>query len=190
MIVVCRLLHGIGLGQIASLSPLFISEVSPAHRRGLLIGVFSLSLGLGYTFVAWISFGTFHATNETLQWRLPLALAVVSPLLQAIGVWFVPESPRWLVDRNRKEEAWTVVRRLHHDRDDPSEMAARAEYTQICEQVEHDKQYNVSYWQMFARKSWRKRSLLVLFMLFASQSTGVLGIGNYNVKKAFVEHAV
>ncbi|CAK7215420.1 hypothetical protein SCUCBS95973_002466 [Sporothrix curviconia] len=113
--------------------------LAPAHRRGLLVGVFSAALGSGYTVVAWISFGTHYATNETVQWRVPLALACVAPIAQAIGVWFIPESPRWLVLKDRKEDAWTVVRRLHHDPEDAEERNAQAEFTQICRQVAFDK---------------------------------------------------
>jgi hypothetical protein len=169
----------------------------------LLVGIFSTALGCGYTTVAWISFGSYHAGNATLQWRLPLALACVSPLLQTCGCWFLPESPRWLVQNNRTDEAWTVVRRLHLIADDPNDTVAHAEYTQVCEQVAYDKQFtNVGYAALFRKPSWRKRSLLVIFVLFSSQSTGkhnqyhfslpigsdpldpsagVLGIGNYKV---------
>ncbi|CAK7203429.1 hypothetical protein SEUCBS139899_006163 [Sporothrix eucalyptigena] len=181
MLIVVRFIQGIGLGQCVTLAPLYISEVAPARIRGLLIGVFSAALGTGYTVVAWISFGTHYATNETVQWRVPLALACVAPLAQAIGVWFIPESPRWLVLKDRKEDAWQIVHRLHHDPNDTEERNAQAEFTQICRQVAFDKQFDVSYIQMFRRGSWRKRSLLVLFLMFASQSTGVLGIGNYAI---------
>jgi MFS family permease len=108
-------------------------------------------------------------------------MACVGPLFQAIGCWWVPESPRWLVWHGHEEEAWKTVRRLHHDSSDPDEAVAHAEYTQIVQQVEFDKKFEVSYLEMFRKPSWRKRTLLVIFLLFASQSTGVLGIGNYKV---------
>jgi hypothetical protein len=71
---------------------------------------------------------------------------------------------------------------MHHDPvDTSSEDLARAEYTQITKQVEYDKQFHVSYVQMFRKPSWRRRSLLGMFIFFASQSTGVLGIGNFAI---------
>lgn len=181
MLIIVRFFQGIGLGQIVTLAPLYISEVSPAKRRGLLIGIFTVAMGGGYSVVAFVSLGTYYATNTTVQWRVPLALTCVAPLFMAIGVWFVPESPRWLIWRDRNEDAWAVIKRLHFDKEDPEQSNARAEYTQIARQTEYDKQFDVSYWQMFKVPSWRKRSFLCLFILFASQSTGVLGIGNYKI---------
>lgn len=82
---------------------------------------------------------------------------------------------------DRKDEAWEVLRKLHFDVDDPAEEAARAEFQQIVLQVEFDKQQPVSYWNMFKYPSWRKRSLLSIFLLFATQCTGALGIGNFQI---------
>lgn len=181
MIIVCRFIQGLGLGMLLTLAPIYISEVSPAHKRGLLVGAFAIALATGTNLVSWISFGTYYASNKQLQWRLPLALACVTPLFMCIGVFFIPESPRWLVWKDRSEEAWVILQRLHHDPNDPEDTASRAEYVQILKQVEHDRQFSVSYIQMFTNPAYRKRSLLVIFVMFAAQSTGVLGIGNYKV---------
>ncbi|KAF7563849.1 hypothetical protein G7046_g248 [Stylonectria norvegica] len=181
MLIVARWIQGVGLGQIVTLSPLYIGEIAQANRRGVLIGAFTVALGCGYSTVAWVSFGTWYATNETVQWRVPLALTCVAPLFMAVGVWFIPESPRWLIWNDRKDEAWAIIKRLHFDPEDVDAVHARAEYTQIVRQTEYDKQFDVSYWQMFKVPSWRKRSLLVIFLLFAGQSTGVLGIGNFKI---------
>ncbi len=63
-----------------------------------------------------------------------------------------------------REEAWVVVKRLHHDPADPDDEAARAEFTQIVRQVEFDKEMNVTFYQMFKKPSWRKRSLSAMFL--------------------------
>jgi len=125
--------------------------------------------------------GAYHATNMTLQWRLPIALSCFWPLALGIGLFFVPESPRYLAWVNRYDDAWSVIQKIHHDVDDPTESSARAEFTQITKQVEYDKEQKTGYVEMFRKPSWRKRSLLVMFLMFASQSTGVLGITNYSV---------
>lgn len=180
MLVAARMLHGIGVGQLVTLSPLYITEVAPPKSRGALLGGFTGAIGLGVSCVTWISFGTYYATDKTVQWRTPLALSVAGPLVQAIGIWFVPESPRWLVWKDRKEDALAVIRRLHQvPGSDSRDEFAEAEFLQVCQQVAFDKQHEISYWQMFARPQWRRRTVLAMFMLFASQSTGVLGIANY-----------
>jgi hypothetical protein len=58
-----------------------------------------------------------------------------------------------------------VISRLHHDPTDPLESAARAEHTQIVRQAAHDKAINTSYLEMFRKPSWRRRSLLAMFLL-------------------------
>ena len=216
MLIVTRLLQGFGLGMLICLIPLYTTEVAPPHRRGLLSGMTTMSFATGYfTYVSprpsrnpifrqrddslnnvlrnsWISFGTAYATNLTLAWRLPLALACVGPLLLLTGLPFIPETPRYLSWLGKDDEAWGVLRDIHHDPQDSTDAAARAEFIQITRQVAHDKQMKSGYLQMFTQPSLRRRSLLVMFLLqvcpfsrvirgtlltmstrFASQSTGV-----------------
>jgi MFS family permease len=85
MLIVVRLISGVGLGMIVTMSPLYIAEISPPRSRGLLVGTFAVFLGMGYVLVAWISFASYYAKSETLQWRLPLALAAVPALIMAGG---------------------------------------------------------------------------------------------------------
>ncbi|KAK5231536.1 hypothetical protein LTR72_000718 [Exophiala xenobiotica] len=162
MLITVRLLHGFGLGMLICLVPLYLTETAPPHRRGLLSGLTTMSFGMGYFTCAWISVGCYFATNTTVQWRMPLALACVGPLALLIGLPFVPESPRYLTLVGKTTEAWEVLKKIHHDPTDPNDSSARAEYTQIVRQVEFDKSTKSGYIE-----------------IFASQSTGILGISNY-----------
>jgi hypothetical protein len=65
------------------------------------------------------------------------------------------------------DAALQVIRRLHRDPTDPEDSAAQAEFMQIQAQVEKDKEQKSGYIQMFTKPSWRKRSLLVLFIMYA-----------------------
>ncbi|KAF2102097.1 general substrate transporter [Rhizodiscina lignyota] len=181
MLVSCRFFQGIGLGQSITLVSVYLTEVAHKNNRGLLSGLTACSLASGYVVCSWVGFAAFFSSNQVLQWRLPLALACVSPLITLSGIYWIPESPRYLVWAERKEEAWTVLRRLHHDASDPEELSAHAEFQQIVLQVDYDKQQNTGYIQMFRKPTWRGRSLLVIFLLFATQATGILGIGNFQV---------
>ncbi|KAK5074469.1 hypothetical protein LTR70_005771 [Exophiala xenobiotica] len=100
----------------------------------------------------------------------------------ASGILISPaESPRYLVFKNRNTEAWEVLQRIHHDPEDEDDTSAQAEYTQIVRQTEKDKEVKAGYIEMFKNPSWRKRTLLAIFIQFAAQSTGILGIANYLV---------
>ncbi|OAL29224.1 hypothetical protein AYO22_02118 [Fonsecaea multimorphosa] len=173
MLITTRILHGFGLGMLICLVPLYLTEISPPHCRGIMSGMTVMGFGLGYVAVAWVSVATYFAKNETLQWRLPLALACVGPLGLLLGIYFVP---------GRHEEALQVIQRLHRDPSDPEDSSAQAEFIQIRAQVEKDKEQKSGYVRMFTKPSWRKRSLLVLFLMFGSQATGVNGIVNYLVR--------
>ncbi|KIV79067.1 hypothetical protein PV11_06654 [Exophiala sideris] len=179
MLITIRLLHGFGLGMLICLVPLYLTEVSPAHCRGVMSGMTVMGFGLGFVAVGWVSVATFYAHNETLVWRLPIALACVGPLGLLAGLYFVPESPRYLCWIGKNDEALKIIKRLHRDLDDPDNTAAHAEFMQIRAQVEKDKEQKSGYILMFTKPSWRKRSLLAVFMMFASQATGVNGIANY-----------
>ena len=74
------------------------------------------------------------------------------------------ESPRYLCLKNKPTEAWKVIRRIHHDPEDASDSAAHAELVQITRQVDFDKEQKAGYIEMFRKPSWRKRSLLTIFI--------------------------
>jgi hypothetical protein len=130
---------------------------------------------------AWIGYATVFATNIDLQWRLPLAIQNVTPLILLLGVYWIPESPRYLCLKDRNDEALAVLKKIHHDPADPSEATAVAEHFQIMQQVQLDRQIPSGYIDMFRNPSWRKRCILTIFLLFATQSAGVLGVGNYSI---------
>lgn len=98
-----------------------------------------------------------------------------------MGIYWIPESPRFYVLHGKNENAWDVIQRIHHDPSDPEQLAAKAEFIQITKQNELVGDLKVGYIQMFTKPSWRKRSLLVLFLMFATQSAGILGIAAYSV---------
>lgn len=75
------------------------------------------------------------------------------------------ESPRYLCWVDKNDEAFKVLERLHRDPTDPDNSTAKAEFLQIQAQVQIDKEQKSSYVRMFTKPSWRKRSLLVIFIM-------------------------
>ena len=64
----------------------------------------------------------------------------------------------------KNEEAWEIIRKLHYDPLDTLEEASRAEFTQIVQQVEAEKENNTTYLMMFTKSTWRRRSFLAMYI--------------------------
>lgn len=133
---------------------------------------------------AWIGYGTFFAKSLTVQWRMPLCLCPLSPLVLLIGIYWIPESPRWLVWDGQNALAWQILQRIHHDPTDSQDLAAHAEFIQIERQVAFDKEIKTGWVQMFTNPTWRKRTLLAFLVVFAVQSAGINVITTYLILEA------
>ncbi|KAJ9149484.1 Sugar transporter family protein [Pleurostoma richardsiae] len=139
-------------------------------------GVFILS---GYTCASWVGVGFYFVNAGGAQWRIPLAIQVLPPLLLACGVLFLPESPRWLIEKGRREEALAVLTKSHHSTSDDSDTFARNEFGQIEKQLDYERTLPSSWVSLFQVKSYRKRAIVGFFTMFCAQCTGTQVINNY-----------
>ncbi|SCU95671.1 LAMI_0F03246g1_1 [Lachancea mirantina] len=99
-----RIVSGLGVGGIAVLSPALISETSPKHLRGTCVSFYQLMITLGIFVGYCTNYGTKSYTNS-VQWRLPLGLCFLWAIFMVSGMVMVPESPRYLVEVGKVEEA-------------------------------------------------------------------------------------
>ena len=99
-----RIISGLGVGGIAVLSPMLISEVAPKEMRGTLVSCYQLMITLGIFLGYCTNFGTKNYSNS-VQWRVPLGLCFAWALFMIGGMTFVPESPRYLVEAGQIDEA-------------------------------------------------------------------------------------
>ncbi|CAK7204028.1 hypothetical protein SEUCBS139899_006779 [Sporothrix eucalyptigena] len=189
MFLVGRFIGGIAVGILVTLVPLFQSEIAPPAVRGFLVSQHGVMMVLGYSLAAWTGFACYFSSNLEFQWRYPLAEQILFPLaLLGLTPW-IPESPRWLVMKERNDEAWTVLAKLHgiagHDQDSPEAMFAKEEFYQIRSQVTADKRLaeieGASLKTLFKKPSYRKRMFCAFMTMFAAESTGILVIYNYSV---------
>lgn len=104
MLVIGRLIGGIGIGMLSMVAPLYISEISPPEIRGALLVLEELSIVFGIVVAFWITYGTQYMAGEW-AWRLPFLLQLIPGLVLGMGILFLPFSPRWLVSKGRDEEA-------------------------------------------------------------------------------------
>ncbi|CCH58168.1 hypothetical protein TBLA_0A03700 [Henningerozyma blattae CBS 6284] len=99
-----RIVAGVGAGLIAILSPMLISEVAPKNSRGAMVSCYQLMITLGIFLGYCTNFGTKRYHNST-QWRVGVGLQFAWCLCMISAMMFVPESPRFLVEKGRIEEA-------------------------------------------------------------------------------------
>ncbi len=81
--------------MLVTLVPLYQSECTPPKLRGLLVGMHGTLIAMGYTASSWVGVGFFFVGINGAQWRLPLALQCLPPLILSLTVFLLPESPRW-----------------------------------------------------------------------------------------------
>ncbi len=123
VLVIFRFVLGLSAGLAAVTLPVYLSEIAPARIRGAVTAFYALAIVTGQ----FIGFVVGAALAQAEAWRWMLGLAVVPSVLFLIGLFFIWETPRWLVKQHREEEAWEVLR---YDR---TEEDARAELDEIKE---------------------------------------------------------
>lgn len=117
-----RVVAGAGLGLIASNVAIWQSETAPSRYRGTLVGCSLSLLILGQLIAYWMEYGISGYSGD-FSWRFPMAFQSVFAILLSICLSVMPESPRYLVMKDRIEEATQVFQALLPD--EPAEDIAR-----------------------------------------------------------------
>lgn len=126
ILLLARLLDGFGIGLAVTLVPVYISETAPPEIRGLLNTLPQFTGSGGMFFSYCMVFGM--SLTDAPSWRLMLGvLSIPSLIYFALTVFFLPESPRWLVSKGRMVEAKEVLQRLRGREDVAGEMALLVE---------------------------------------------------------------
>ena len=109
-----RFLGGIAVGGASVVSPMYIAEISPAAIRGRLVAAqqFNVCLGICLAYVSNYLVSIVPLIPEAVQWRWMLGVQVVPSAVFFAMLFFIPDSPRWLVERNREGDARRVLQRL------------------------------------------------------------------------------
>jgi sugar porter (SP) family MFS transporter len=108
--IVSRFFAGIGVGMASMLSPMYIAEISPPKARGMLVAINQLTIVLGQVITHFENF--LLRDNGSESWRWMFGLGTVPSLLFFAGVFFLPESPRWLLRTGRENDARKVLGRI------------------------------------------------------------------------------
>lgn len=92
-------------------APLLIMELAYPQHRGKLTTLYNTLWYVGSIIAAWTVYGTVKYTGNT-SWRLPVALQALMPFIQLLGVFTLPESPRWLCSKARGPEALEILAKV------------------------------------------------------------------------------
>lgn len=160
--IVGRIAIGISISLSSIATCVYIAEIAPQHRRGLLVSLNELMIVIGILF-AYISNYAFARVSH--GWKYMFGLVIPLGALQAIAMYFLPPSPRFLVMKNNDEAARKVLERLRETSD------ATKELTVIKSSLKDEHQY--SFLDLFrSRNNMRARMLVGLTLVFFVQTTG------------------
>ena len=126
--ILFRFIGGVGIGIASMSTPMYIAEIAPAHLRGRLVSVNQIAIVSGIVVVYFVNyliarFGD-QAWNETVGWRWMFASGALPSIAFALLLLRIPESPRWLVEMDRVEEAKTILTKVAGDDFAQAELAS------------------------------------------------------------------
>ncbi|KAM0261460.1 hypothetical protein ACHAPA_009780 [Fusarium lateritium] len=111
MLTVARFVGGIGVGMLAMVAPLYISEIAPPEIRGTLLVLQELCIVTGIVIAFYITYATRHIQSHW-SWRLPFLIQMSPAIVLSAGVFMLPYSPRWLSQQGRDEEALRTLAKI------------------------------------------------------------------------------
>jgi sugar porter (SP) family MFS transporter len=143
-----RIFGGVAIGLASNLSPMYIAEVAPAQVRGKLVAINQLTVVIGILLAQYLNWFLVRdlprgATDDFIRdswfgqqgWRWMFALTAAPALLFFLGMWFVPESPRWLAKNGKTERARSILAKIG-DEDYANAAVADIESTLASEEVQ------------------------------------------------------
>ncbi|KAL9711736.1 hypothetical protein Ac2012v2_004808 [Leucoagaricus gongylophorus] len=176
---VTRLLLGIGMGAKASTAPIYAAENTPASIRG----------GLVMSWQLWTAFGIFLGFCANLilfqvgdiAWRLQLGSAFLPAVPLVVGIYFCPESPRWLMKKGRYHDAYASFKRLRN-----TELQAARDMYYVHRQLQEEfavtsgSNYISRFLELFTVPRVRRATLASFCVMIAQQMCGINIIAFYS----------
>ncbi|KIW79029.1 hypothetical protein Z517_08869 [Fonsecaea pedrosoi CBS 271.37] len=172
-IIIGRVVAGLAIGLLSATIPNYCSEVAHPKYRALLAGLQQWNIGLGFLCAQWIGYGS-SLVDGPFSWRFPLSFQVLPAVVLAAGIWFLPESPRFLAERGDAVHAHAVLQRLHRGQE-----LVEAEYKRIQDNLEAEKRSRLGWIDMFREPRLRRRVLLACGIQLFTQTSGINVINYY-----------
>ncbi|KJZ76908.1 hypothetical protein HIM_03785 [Hirsutella minnesotensis 3608] len=182
-----RILNGMGTGVLNAITPVWSCETAAHTSRGQFVALeFTLNI-FGVVVAYWLEFGTskYHDPTSSFIWRFPIAFQIIPLTFLFVIIWFMPESPRWLVKVGREEEARFILRRLRGE-DGEEGANAEAEFQDIVNvhNLEVDTANQQGYLHMLfgigsGKLHTGRRVQLVVWLQILQEWIGIAGITIY-----------
>ncbi|KAH8660467.1 lactose permease [Xylariales sp. PMI_506] len=171
MYIVSRMILGAGILFAIIAGSALLGELGHPKERSTLTSYFNSSYFLGAIIAAAISLATTTIPGDW-SWRLPSLLQICPSLLQLTTVYLLPESPRWLVSKDRHDEAYAILTKYHAEGDETS-LLVKAEMAQIKAAIQIEAENSKESWlAMVQTKGMRRRVFIAAFLGLFTQMSG------------------
>ncbi|KAK8109849.1 hypothetical protein PG999_007986 [Apiospora kogelbergensis] len=181
LIVVGRLIAGFGVGFVSAILILYMSEVAPRKVRGPIVSGYQFCVTIGLFLASAIDYAT-QEREDSGSYRIPIGLQMLWAIILAVGLFLLPESPRYFVRKGKLDQAATVLGRLRGHgtdsdfiQDELAEIIANHEYEMsvIPQGGYFDSWFNCFRGSLFKASSNLRRTILGTSLQMMQQWTGV-----------------
>jgi sugar porter (SP) family MFS transporter len=185
-LLAARIMLGLGIGAKSSTVPVYSAECAPAPVRGALVMQWQVWTAFGIM-VGNIMGVAFYPLPANMAWRFMLGSSCVPPAFVMAQVYFCPESPRWLIEKNKVPKAYDSFRRIRK-----TELQACRDlfYTYVGVEIERKvnkgKNFFTKLWELFSIARNRRATLASWIVMFGQQFCGINVIAYYSTT-IFVE---
>ncbi|THX36617.1 putative hexose transporter [Aureobasidium pullulans] len=172
MFVASRLLIGFGDCIVLGSATLLITELAPPQDRAVLVTLSGASYHSGAFIASWVTYATLKIPSDW-SWRLPSLLQCTFSIIISIAIFFTPESPRWLISKDRSEEALDIIAKYHSVNGDRDDKLVQLRYNEIVAAIKMDQEANHTGWlDLVKTPGNRKRMGIITAIGFFSQWSG------------------
>ncbi|KAF4532913.1 hypothetical protein B566_EDAN001517 [Ephemera danica] len=168
-----RIIAGIGVGAICVVAPIYVGETASSSIRGSLGGFFQLQITIGILFA--------YAVGAVVSFKMLAILSGIIPVVFFIGLFFVPETPHYLLTKNRKHDAEKSMLWLRGDRAKANQEELSTIQAAILKDMENNLSFGASMKSLFTDYVCRRAIIVGLGLMFFQQLSGINAVIFYTV---------
>lgn len=184
-LVIYRIIGGVGIGVVSIISPLYISEVAVAQYRGRLVSLYQLAVTIGFLGAYLVNYqllgysmsnpdastGWWNLVFVSEVWRGMLGMETLPAIMFFIIIFFIPESPRWLILKGKEEKATNILERIY--------TSSKEALFQLTETKSVLSSESKSEWKLLLQPGIRKAVIIGVCIAVLGQFMGVNAVLYY-----------